>query len=93
MKNNKMLLISCSGEPPEANDTTVDGIPDSCRQVDRDCVVYCKQVNRMVPDLVCIAFRKQVGETGRNACAGCLIDAVVYRPTETIREGLRYYNA
>ncbi len=93
MKNNKMLSIICRGEMPEANDAVVDAIPASCRQVDRDCVVYCKQANRMVPDHVCIVFRKQVGETGLSACAGCIIDAIVYRPTETVRDGLRHYNA
>ena len=87
------IPICCSGEPAAETDTTVDAVPASCRQVDRDCVVYCKQVNRMVPDHVCVVFRKQVGETGRSICAGCIIDAVIYGPTETIRDGLRYYNA
>jgi len=93
MKNNRILSISCRGETPETNDAPVDGIPASCRQVDRDCVVFCKQVNGMVSDLVCVVYRKQVCETGLSVCAGCIIDAVVYRPTETVRDGLRHYNA
>lgn len=93
MKNSKLLSRPCRGESPAANDAAVDTVPASCRLVDRDCVVYCKQVDRMVPDHVCVVFRNQVGETGRSICAGCVIDAVIYRPTETVRNGLRYYNA
>ncbi len=71
----------------------VDTAGGSCRELDRDAVAFCKHVGGLAPDHVCVMFRTQVADTGRRACEGCIIDSVLYRLQESIRDCVRVYNA
>jgi hypothetical protein len=79
-----------------ASDRTVpafDNADRSSRELDKDGVVFCKHVGGTAPDHVCVIFRTQVGETGIRMCEGCVIDAVLYRSQESIRDCVRVCNA
>ena len=73
--------------------TAVESADCSCKELDKDTVVFCKHIGGPAPDHVCVVYRAQQGETGRPMCAGCVIDAVLYRPQESARDGIRVYNA
>lgn len=90
-RNNRPTL-SIKAEAPDLVDaSSVDSA--SLRELDRNAMVFCRQAGRVVSDHICVVFRQQVGETGKRACDGCVIDAVLYRTQKAVTDGLRVYNA
>lgn len=71
----------------------IDCAGGSCKELDRDTMVFCKHVGGPAPDHVCVVFRTQVDDCGRRACEGCIINAVLYRPQESVRDCVRVFNA
>ncbi len=81
---------------PDLSDKTVVEIHGAGlrpRELDSDTVVFCRHVNGLAPDHVCVIFRRQTAETGKRMCEGCVIDAVLYRSQEAVRDCVRVCNA
>ena len=81
---------------PDLSDKTVAEIPGAGprpRELNSDTVVFCRHVGGLAPDHVCVIFRRQTAETGQRMCEGCVIDAVLYRSQESVRDCVRVCNA